>query len=312
MWLDYVWLIITYPWSNTESLAETFVWPLCSKMHFHVHPSLSRTHTGKQTWWLWLCTFPAGLVSPARSSPLLPPAWQGPAQGSPASAAPSHGLNAGLWSGGELAFPPAGRSEVCHLSDAMPTPWTWHEEPTGWTRQPGNGRRKSSGSENTPCCPRDRGYVHSAWKKKWKLRNEKLSDLIPMVLCISNEKSLIFGQWGVNLIKDNAHIGDVLTYVALGILGQSTRTHWKPPYVLMHIWSFVQLFCLVAHSSMSVRKHQHSETFKQKKWVWMPLILFLIFLCELEPFLMKLQNTVKFLKIYEISEKVKGFLSHVV
>lgn len=52
-------------------------------------------------------------------------------------------------------------------------------------------------------------------------------------------------------IKDDAHIGDVLTYVALGILGQSTRTHWKPPYVLMHIWSFVQLFCLVAHSSMS-------------------------------------------------------------
>lgn len=134
-----------------------------------------------------------------------------------------------------------------------------------------------------------------------------------MELCISNEKSLIFGQWGVNLIKDNAHIGDVLTYVALGILGQSTRTHWKPPYVLMHIWSFVQLFCLVAHSSMSVRKHQHSETFKQKILVWMPLILFknqiLIFLCELEPFLMKFEvkSIVKFLKIYE-----KGFLSHVV
>lgn len=62
------------------------------------------------------------------------------------------------------------------------------------------------------------------------------------------------------IIKDNAHIGDVLTYVALGILGQSTRTHWKPPYVLMHIWSFVQLFCLVVHSSMSVIKHQHSKT----------------------------------------------------
>lgn len=33
----------------------------------------------------------------------------------------------------------------------------------------------------------------------------------------------------------NTHIGDVFTYVALGILGQSTRTHWKPPYVLMHM-----------------------------------------------------------------------------
>lgn len=63
--------------------------------------------------------------------------------------------------------------------------------------------------------------------------------------------------------EDNAHIGDVLTYVALGIFGHSTRTHWKPPYVLMHIWSFVQLFCLVAHSSMSVRKHQHIQTFIQ-------------------------------------------------
>lgn len=50
----------------------------------------------------------------------------------------------------------------------------------------------------------------------------------------------------------------------------------------------------------------------------MPLILFknqiLIILCELEPFLMKFEvkSIVKFLKIYEISEKVKGFLSHVV
>lgn len=60
-------------------------------------------------------------------------------------------------------------------------------------------------------------------------------------------------------IKDNAHMGDVLTYVALGILGQSTRTHWKLPYVLMHVWSFVQLFCLVAHSSISVERYQQSE-----------------------------------------------------
>lgn len=65
------------------------------------------------------------------------------------------------------------------------------------------------------------------------------------------------------ITKDNAHIGDVLTYVALGILGQSTRTHWNPPYVLTHIWSFVQLFCLVAHSSMSVRKQQHNKIFIQ-------------------------------------------------
>lgn len=67
------------------------------------------------------------------------------------------------------------------------------------------------------------------------------------------------------MIIDNAYIGDVLTYVAFGILGQSTRTHWKPPYVLMHIWSFVQLFCLVAHSSMSVMEHWHSKTIKQGK-----------------------------------------------
>jgi len=127
--------------------------------------SLSRTHTGKQTLWLWWCTAPSGLVSPARSSPLLLPVSQGPALGSPASADLSHGLSAGLWSGAELASPPAGRSEACLQLDVMLRPWTWHEELTGLTRQPGNGRRRSLGSGNMPCCPQDRGYVHNACKK---------------------------------------------------------------------------------------------------------------------------------------------------
>lgn len=140
------------------------------QVRFHIHASFSRTHTGKQTWWLWWCTSPAELVSPARSSPPLPPAWQGPARGSPASADLSHGLNAGLWSGAGLVSLPAGRSEACHPLGVMPRPWTWRGEPTGWTRLPGNGRRRSSGSENMPCCPQHRGYVHNAWKKKWKLR----------------------------------------------------------------------------------------------------------------------------------------------
>lgn len=131
---------------------------------------LSKSHTVTQTWLLWWYIFPAGLSSPAQSSPPLPPVWQVPAQDWPASAHLSHGLNAGLWSGGELAFPRAGRNGAYHRSDAALRPWTWHVELKGWTRRPGNGRRTSLGPGNMPCCPPDRGCVHSdCGSKKWTL-----------------------------------------------------------------------------------------------------------------------------------------------
>lgn len=163
--------IITHQWPSIESLAKSkpaicltlLFGPKCVSLLILL---FLKTHMGKQTWWLWWCTSLAGLVSPAHSSPLQPPEWQGHAQGSPASADLSDGLNAGLWNGAELAVPPAGRSEACHPVDAMLKPGTSHGELIGWIQQPGNGRKRSLGPENMPYCPQGRGYVHNAWKEE--------------------------------------------------------------------------------------------------------------------------------------------------
>lgn len=249
--------MVAHPWLFSQQLTNTCV------PHWFLQPSHPRTHTGKQTWWLWWCTSLSGPASPARSSPPLPPAWLGPALDSPTSAAPSPGRNAAPWSGAVLAFLPGGRSEGCHRSGAMPTPGTWPEEQTGWTPRPGSGRRKNWVSACTPCCPVDRGFVRSACAKQSMVGNlikkgvkASFEENVPAGLCISNQKQLELPSECKNFTVADSYMGDVFTYVAFGILGQSTRTHWKPPYVLMHIWSFVQLFCLVAHSSISVAEHR--------------------------------------------------------
>lgn len=163
--------MVAHPWLFTQHLTNTSVQRSSLKTYIILHSSRPRTHTGKQTWWLWWCTSLSGLASPARSSPPLPPAWQGPARGSPASAALSHGQNAAQWSGGVQAFLRGGRSEACHLSGATPRPGTWPEEQTGWTPLPGNGRRKNWVSVSTPCCPMDRGFVRSACAKQRTVGN---------------------------------------------------------------------------------------------------------------------------------------------
>lgn len=112
----------------------------------------------------------------------------------------------------------------------------------------------------TPCCPMGRGFVRSACVKQSMVGNvvEKESKHLLKTTFPWGCATPIQSYWNSHsseckkLIVADSYMGDVFTYVAFGILGQSTRTHWKPPYVLMHIWSFVQLFCLVAHSSISV------------------------------------------------------------
>lgn len=252
--------MVAHLWLFSQQLTNICVqrWFLQTKILLQAsHP---RSHTGKQTWWLWWCTSLSGPASPARSSPPLPPAWLGPALGSPTSAAPSPGRNAAPWSGAVLAFLPGERSEGCHRSGATPTPGTWPEEQTGWTPRPGSGRRRNWVSACTPCCPVDRGFVRNACAKQSMVGNvveNESKHLLKKMTEWPRSRGAVRLQskaTGINIWmwKLDSYMGDVFTYVAFGILGQSTRTHWKPPYVLMHIWSFVQLFCLVAHSSISV------------------------------------------------------------
>lgn len=132
--------------NQSKSLTKSTVlsWAhTCLASDLLFNPKLTRSRTVTQTGLLWWCIFPAGLSSPARSSPPLPPAWRVPAQDWPASAPPSPGPNAALWSGGALVCPRAGRNGACRRSDAAPRPGTWPGGPRGWTRRPGNGRRTS-------------------------------------------------------------------------------------------------------------------------------------------------------------------------
>lgn len=74
-------------------------------------------------------------------------------------------------------------------------PGTWRGELTSWIQQPGNGRKRSWGPENMPCCPQDKGYVHNAWKKNCKSNLRMATETILIQQSVSESTGIQVFIW---------------------------------------------------------------------------------------------------------------------